>query len=96
MKRYNKFYVNIGSNLFKKIPHVERHPTSYIKQTNPMSIFLNEVDDNELTRIIYKLSNSSPGWDGICAEVVKNTFLTYIKPLVHVLNLSLSQGVPSN
>ena len=49
-----------------------------------MSIFLNEVDDNVLTRIIYKLSNSSPGWDGICAKVVKNTFLTYIKPLVHV------------
>ena len=72
----------------KKIPHVERHPTSYNKQTNPMSIFLNEVD-----RIIYKLSNSSPRWDGICAKVVKNTFLTYIKPLVYVLNLSLSQGV---
>ena len=73
----------------KKIPHVERHPTSYNKQTNPMSIFLNEVD-----RIIYKLlSNSSPRWDGICAKVVKNTFLTYIKSLVYVLNLSLSQGV---
>ena len=56
-----------------------------------MSIFLNEVDDNELTGIIYKLSNSSPGSDGICAKVVKSTFLTYIKP--HVLNLSLSQGV---
>ena len=65
----------------KKIPHVERHPTSYIKQTNPMSIFLNEVDDNKLTRIMYKLSNSSPGWDGICAKVVKSTCLTYISNL---------------
>ena len=58
-----------------------------------MSIFLNKVDDNEITRIIYKLSNSSPGWDGLCAKVVKSTFLTYIKSLVHVLNLSPRQGV---
>ena len=62
-----------------------------------MSIFLNEVDDNELTRIIYKLSNSSPpGWDRICAKVVTNTFLTYTEPLVHILNLSLTQGVFSS
>ena len=46
-----------------------------------MSIFHNEVDDNEITRIIYKLVNSSPGWDRICAQVVKNTFLTNIKPV---------------
>ena len=77
----------------KKIPHVERHPTSYVKQTDLMSIFHNEVDDNELSRKIYKLSNSSHVWDGICAQVVKNTFLTYIKLLVLVLNLSPSQGV---
>ena len=42
-ENFYKFYVNIGSNLCKKIPHVERHPTSYIKQTNHMSIFINKL-----------------------------------------------------
>ena len=58
---FNKFYVNIGSNLAKMIPPDNRSPTSYILDNNPYSILLNPVSSVEVQNIIYNLKNVSPG-----------------------------------
>ena len=36
---------------------------------------------------------SSPGWDEVHSKVIKETFPSYIEQLVHILNLSILQGV---
>ena len=36
---------------------------------------------------------SSPGWDEVLSKVIKETFPSYIEQLVHILNLSILQGV---
>ena len=57
------------------------------------SIFLKEVTHAEVTKIINLLKEASPGWDGMPAKAIKPTFALYLSPLVHILNLSLNQGV---
>ena len=55
-------------------------------------MFAKPTNLHEITNIIMNLKNSSRGWDIINAHVVKQTYSSYIEPLLHILNLSLSQG----
>ena len=91
---FNNYFVNIGPNLSKKIPVSEIDPMQYINGLNfPDSIFIRETTESELKRIILGLKNSSAGFDEISSRLLKDSFQFYIKPLVHLVNLSLSQGV---
>ena len=91
-EKFNKFFTNIGKDLAKKIPRVQRDPLSYLTSEYQESIFLEPVIETEVERIITTLKNASPGFDGIHSKIIKSTYKCYIKPLTHVLNLSLSQG----
>ena len=90
--RFNTFFTNIGSTLSNKIPHVTADPISYINCENIGSLYLREVSKQEMSTIIKSLKNSSSGYDGIKANLLKETFNLYITPLVHVCRLSLRQG----
>lgn len=90
---FNKFYVNIGQSQSRNCPLSDIPPTSYIKQNIPHSIHLREVTELEVERIIKELKKGSPGPDGIRTEVLKQTYKLFIRPLVHILNLSLTQGI---
>jgi hypothetical protein len=89
---FNRYFVNIGNNLAKKIPATNVDPLSYIKSNNLHSIYLKDVESNEVKRVILNLKNSCPGFDGITAEVIKKTYKYYLTPLIHVLKLSFTQG----
>ena len=58
---FNSFYVNIGPNLASKILKTSKDLVSYIAKQNPESIFLNNVTENEVIKIINALKISSPG-----------------------------------
>ena len=87
------FFVNIGPTLAKKIPKVDKLPSSFMKTRINDSMYVNEVTHDELKSIIKNLKESSPGWDEISARVIKSTFDNFKEPLLHVLNLSLLTGV---
>ena len=57
------------------------------------SIFLSRVDEEEVIKIIDSLKNSAPGYDGITASILKLCKNIIIGPLVHLCNLSLTQGI---
>ena len=57
------------------------------------SCFFKPVIDNEIVKIITSLKNSSPGWDGLQANVVKSIKHAIAPPLVYICNLSLENGV---
>ena len=50
------------------------------------------MSENEVMKTIKNLKNSSPGWDCICPQKIKETTTALCKPLTHVLNLSFSTG----
>lgn len=90
--QFNKFYVNIGPTLAKNIPSSNIDPTSYIKTHFSHTMYLNPTDVLEVGDIVKSLKDVSAGYDGITAKVVKVSFSSFIQPLTHILNLSLTQG----
>ena len=60
------------------------------------SIFIAPVIDEEVVNIIKNLKNGSSGWDDISTRVVTSAKHSFIKPLSHVMNLSLTTGVFPN
>ena len=57
------------------------------------SMFIQPVIQSEVQTLIKQLNLSSPGYDSISATVVKAAKDSFILPLTHVLNISLSTGV---
>ena len=57
------------------------------------SMFIQPVIESEVQTLIKQLNLSSPGYDSISATVVKAAKDSFILPLTHVLNISLSTDV---
>ena len=89
---FNNFFVNIGKTLSKHIPTNDNNPEAYIKSSNLNSIFLHPVQDKEVENIVVSMKNASAGYDGIHSSVLKKTFKSYLSPLTHIMNLSITQG----
>ena len=90
--KFNLYFTNIGNDLAKQIPTTVHDPLSYIPVALQESIFLSDVNSEEVETIIRSLKNASAGHDGIHTKVLKESYMSYLKPLTHVLNLSISQG----
>ena len=90
---FNDFYINVGANLAKSIPTNTNDPMAYMTDLyNNNSIYLCPTNDDEIRKVVALCKNSSAGWDGINAKMVKCSLNTILKPLVHLINLSLTQG----
>ena len=90
--RFNKYFVNVGKQLADSIVPCDHDPLSFLKRSIPESIFLIPVSEAEIEKVIISLKDASPGWDGIHSKIIKATYKTYLKPLTHVMNLSITQG----
>lgn len=91
-ENFNSFFVNVGSNLAKKIPPTSQSPTHNMTR-NMASMAVLPVSEAEVINIIKNLKCSSPGWDSISAKVVKITYPHFIAPLTHIMSLSITHGI---
>ena len=90
---FNNFYVNIEKKLSNDIPTNSGDPLTHIKAAVPNSIFVESVDESEITKICKIMKDCSSGWDQILPRVVKLTYQNFIVPITHVMNLSIINGV---
>ena len=90
---FNDFFSSIGKNLASKIPTSNKDFLSYFEKTENV-MASNQLTSDEFNNAFKSLqSNKSPGIDEISDNVVKKTF-DIIKPiLMHIFNLSLTQGI---
>jgi hypothetical protein len=49
--------------------------------------------EQEVIQLVKNLKNSSAGWDSISAQIIKDGVNYLLKPMTHVLNMSLSTGI---
>ena len=89
---FDSYFVNVGPNLSKQIPSDHRCPTIFM-QRNQHSMAVLPISQSEVISIIKNLKSNSPGWDSVPATVVKTTYSSFIEPLTHVLNMSLTKGI---
>ena len=92
---FNSSFVNIGPTLANKIPETNQSPINNMGtcNLNTCSMFIEPVIENEVQSLIRNLKHRSAGWDSISAAVLKSADKAILKPLTHVLNLSLTTGV---
>ena len=88
---FNNFFVTIGPQLAKNIKS-NINPLSYVKSVNN-SMVLTDVTSTEVRNVIASLKNSSSGYDEFPPFVGKACVEAYIKPLTHLINVSLKSGV---
>ena len=90
---FNNFFVNVGKSLSDKIPDSPKSAISYMSKQYCKSIFLKPTTKKEMVLIIKQLKTSSSfGWDDISAKAIQFSHIPLLDPLVHLVNLSLSQG----
>ena len=89
---FNNYFVSVGSALASKINVNSCNPLDYI-QSNVQSMAIPNYYENDVTLAINSLKNSSPGWDNIPTLIAKHVIHCYIKPLVFLINQSLTEGV---
>ena len=91
---FNKFYINVGPSLASKIKDKnDICPTTFIKQSNPNSMYMSPVQSDEIVKIINSLKISSAGWDDIHSKIVKTSYDIYLDVMTHVFNLSITKGI---
>ena len=90
---FNNFFLNIGPNIAKNIPHSDLDFNHFLKERNLQTIFIRNTNEQEMTNIINGLKNTSAGWDEINISIIKSVSHLIIRPLVHCFNLSLETGV---
>ena len=88
---FNDFFVNVGKSLADNIESII-DPLKYIAN-NVHSINTIEITEYKIMNIISAMKNSAAGFDELPAFIMKQCSKFYIKPLCHVLSLSIRQGV---
>ena len=89
----NDFYVNIGNKVRATIPDCDKTYSDFMPAANHNAMFLAPTTSSEVKSIIMKLKLKSPGWDGITANVLKQTCTKFTDALACIINLSFAQGI---
>ena len=92
-EKFNNFFIDIGPTLANKIPKQSQSHESFMTAQLFNSLYLSNVSDEEVINIVNYLKPSSPGYDEISADILRLILPTICKPLVYILNLSLTQGI---
>ena len=91
---FNDFFVNIGTSVESKIPQSNKNFSSYLKQYNNKSIFLNACTDFEIQLVIGSLKSSKAcGPNSIPTNILLEFSELLVTPLVSIINMSFKEGV---
>ena len=93
---FNSFFVSVGPTLANKIPSDSRSPSHFMKTLVTDNLVMDGVFAEEVIKIITNLKEGSSGWDDISASVIKKTYRSFIEPITHILNISITKGIFPN
>ena len=91
--KFNDFFINIGPTLAKSIPRINKSPLSYLGNRLTETIYLAPVNEKEIGQLIKSLKDTAAGFDDLNSTCLKISSQFLVKPLTHICNLSLSQGI---
>ena len=95
-KQFNEYFVNIGVNLANKIPTSNVDIRQNLPDRISSSFFLTPTTEDEVSKIINKLKDTSAGWDDIAPKIIKHIKEEILMPITYLCNLSFITGeVPS-
>lgn len=91
---FNDYFSTIGNLTGQKVKQTHKHFSDYLKNSMKDSMFLETVEETEVLNIVNKLKpKTSSGYDEIPTKILKDTIHLIVKPLTHIVNLSLTYGI---
>ena len=90
---FNMYFTNIGPNMTRELPITDVDPVIYVKGQIVEPLVLNAVNENEMSKLINVLKNTSSGYDGYQAKALKYVKDELLTALCYIVNISLEQGV---
>lgn len=92
---FNNFFVDVIENNIQS--NVTPASKNIFNNLASQSLFMQPVSPNDLIKIIHNLKNTTTvGYDGVCTQVVKYTKEVIARPLTHIINLCITNGVFPN
>ena len=89
---FNNYFLHVGKSLSSKIPAQDTDPISHLSGNYTHSFYFKPATEMEISNIINKLKNNSPGHDDLGAILFKIGRESLIPPLCHICNLSMTCG----
>ena len=92
-EKFNDFFINVGPNLAKAIPKINKTPLYSMKNKIIESMYVEPVTIDEITKLIENLKNTACGWDDLSTKFIKLSLEFIASPLTHICNQSLQEGI---
>ena len=92
VNRMNNFFVQIGASIQDNIPASNTDPVSLMRGCYDNSLFFVPTNEQEVTNVILQLKGTSSGYDNINCSILKYILPAIVKPLSHLINVSLQTG----
>ena len=89
----NDFFCSVGKNLAEKLPKSRTKFCDYLKHPQPNSFFIAPFTEVFVTETVQRLNKRKSGPDGISNRILSLSIEHIIKPLTHLINLSMTTGV---
>ena len=90
---FNKFFINVGSNLADKIPPSSTNFKSYLPNITT-ALSDKPLSEKEFKDAFFTLKrNKSPGYDNLHVNVIKSMYHELKTPLMNIFSQSLSTGI---
>ena len=90
---FNKYYVNVGPSLAASIDQQNIRKFNLPPMPTPNSLFLMPCTEEEISGLMKILKpKTSSGHDNISPKILKQISQSMIKPILHVINISLTTG----
>ena len=94
-ERFNIYFTEVTEDLLSQVNY--HHPQQHLKlqiKNCSKTMFVAPVTETEVEKVIKGLkNNSSTGFDEIPTFLVKQCLCYFIKPLVHIYNVSFQTGI---
>jgi len=94
-ERFNIYFTEVTEDILSQVNY--HCPQQYLQfqiKSCSETMFVAPVTETEVEQVIKDLkNNSSPGFDEIPTSLVKQCLCHFIKPLVHIYNVSLQTGI---
>jgi hypothetical protein len=94
VEAFNNYFVNIGKDTSASVGIVDTHFSRHLGRPLSCNFFMSPVTPDDIITATNKLKpKTSEGHDCISTKIIKNTITQIVTPLLHIFNLSITNGV---
>ncbi|CAL4184363.1 unnamed protein product, partial [Meganyctiphanes norvegica] len=90
--KFKNYFTNIAQELVSEIPLSNSSPNSYLRNRNPNSFFLSNVENCEIEDVLNELKDNGCGIFKFSTRVLNNIKTIISSTLATIINLCVTQG----